>query len=38
MKEVEFGGAYSTNEGEEKCIQEFNMENVRKENAWKTQA
>jgi hypothetical protein len=38
MKEVEVRGACSTNEVEDKSIQEFNVETVRKENAWNTLA
>jgi len=34
MKEVEVSGPCNTNEVEDKCIQEFKVETVRKENAW----
>jgi hypothetical protein len=34
MKEVEVGKLCSMNEGEDKCTQEFNVETVRRENAW----
>ena len=36
MKEVEVDVACNMNEVEDKCIQEFNVETVRKENPWNT--
>jgi len=36
MKEAEVGGACNTKEVEDKCVQEFNVEAVRKENTWNT--